>query len=154
MITKISLHLQLPDCSRASVGRIIHVLTIRKVSNYWVPRLLTAEHKKKRMGLTLNFLLRYKRIGPSLLDRIITGDKTWAHHSTFKIKHYSSEWGELCYAFPTHCTLSWAAPCLLTGNELPTVPFDLQFLQCVKYFKNKTSLHFCFILFTEVGIWW
>ncbi len=110
MITEILLRLQSPDCSRASVGRIIQALKMQKVSSRWVLRLLTAEHKKKRMGSALNFLLRYELIGPSLLSRIITRDET----STPKTKHSSSEWRELPHAFRAHCTLSRAAPCLLT----------------------------------------
>ncbi len=93
MITEISLRLQSPDCSRVSIGRIVYVLKMCKVSSCWVPRLLTTEHKKKQMGLVLNFLLRYEQIGPSLLGHIIIGDETRAHYSTSEqnILHLNGE---------------------------------------------------------------
>ncbi len=59
-IIEILLCLQSPDCSRASVGRIIHKLKMCKVSSRWVSRLLTAQRKKKRIDSALNFLLRYE----------------------------------------------------------------------------------------------
>ncbi len=59
---------------------------------------------------------------------------------------------KLCFVFQIHCMSSRTAPCLLTGNALPTEPFDLQFLQCVQHLENKISVHFRFISFTRVGI--
>ncbi len=68
-------------------------------------RLSIAEHEKKLMGLVLNIFLHYELIGLSLPDCIITGDETWAHHSTPETKRSSSEWRELRYAFwlTVHC---------------------------------------------------
>lgn len=40
-----------------------------------MPRLLSEEHKKNRMGAALSFLLAYERKGISLTERIITGDE-------------------------------------------------------------------------------
>ncbi len=68
-----------------------------KVSSRWVPRLLATEHKKKWMGSALNFLLHYEKVGPSLLDRIITGDKNWA------LRKYS--WNKTIFIWMERITL-------------------------------------------------
>ncbi|GFU78082.1 histone-lysine N-methyltransferase SETMAR [Trichonephila clavipes] len=57
-------------------------LGYRKLCARWVPKMLTEEHKKKRMGFALDFLTRYAEVGDEFLDHIVTGDETWVYHHT------------------------------------------------------------------------
>ncbi len=79
--------------SRMTIARIIRdYLKLRKVSARWVPRDLTDEHKKNRMGSALTFLTRYHEEGEQFLSRIVTGDETWIHHYTPTTKKDTMVW--------------------------------------------------------------
>ncbi|GFR01195.1 uncharacterized protein TNCT_299601 [Trichonephila clavata] len=64
-------------------------LGYRKLCVRWVPKMLTEEHKKKRMGFALDFLRRYAEAGDEFLDHIVTGHVTWVYHHTPKSKQQS-----------------------------------------------------------------
>jgi len=49
---------------------------------YWVPKVLTDDHKMKRVGSVLKFLTCYTQKGDEFLDSIVTGDETWVFHHT------------------------------------------------------------------------
>jgi hypothetical protein len=51
-------------------------LGYRKLCACWVPKMLTDDHKMKRMGSMLKFLMRYAQEGDEFLDSIVTGDET------------------------------------------------------------------------------
>ena len=51
-------------------------LGYRKLCARWVPKMLTDDHKTKRMGSALKFLTRYAQEGDEFLDSIVTGDET------------------------------------------------------------------------------
>ncbi|GFU78089.1 uncharacterized protein TNCV_1316191 [Trichonephila clavipes] len=67
-------------------------LGYRKLCARWVPKMLTEEHKKKRMGFALDFLTRYAEVGDEFLDHIVTGDETWVYHHTPESKQQSMQW--------------------------------------------------------------
>ncbi|GBN55609.1 hypothetical protein AVEN_218871-1 [Araneus ventricosus] len=46
----------------------------------------------KRMGLSLQHLMRWQAEFVSFLRRIVTGDETWAHHVTRETKKASMSW--------------------------------------------------------------
>ena len=48
----------------------------------WVPKMLTDDHKTKRMGSALKFLTRYAQEGDEFLGSVVTGDETWGFHHT------------------------------------------------------------------------
>ena len=58
----------------------------------WVPRELTAEHKRKRVEICLHLLDRYNNEGEKFLSRIVTGDQMWVHHYKPESKRQSMEW--------------------------------------------------------------
>jgi len=67
--------------SHGSAHQIIHdELGFHKVCARWVPRELTAEHKRKRVEICHRLLNRYKNEGEEFLSRIVTGDESWIHH--------------------------------------------------------------------------
>ncbi len=80
------------DCSRTTIFQILtEVLDMRKVAARWVPH-LSGEDKKRRMGAALEFLLEYNEVGDEILDRIVTGDKSWVHFWTPESKEKSKLW--------------------------------------------------------------
>ncbi|GFU10435.1 mariner Mos1 transposase [Trichonephila clavipes] len=88
-----TLSLEFPDVSRSVVYRIVtEDLNFKKLCSPWLPRLLAAEHKKKRFASSLDFLIRYEEEGDGMLSRIVTGDETWVSHITPESKQQSMEW--------------------------------------------------------------
>jgi histone-lysine N-methyltransferase SETMAR len=55
------------------------------------------------MGLTLQHLLRYADEGEDMLNRIVTGDKSWVHHyiALMQWKHTSSPSAKKCNVMPS-----------------------------------------------------
>ena len=58
----------------------------------WVPKILTDDHKTKRMGSVLKFLTRYAQEEDEFLDSIVTGDETWGFHHSPESKKQSLQW--------------------------------------------------------------
>ncbi|XP_052822777.1 uncharacterized protein LOC128247386 [Octopus bimaculoides] len=76
-----------------SAYQIIHdELGFHKVCARWVPRELTVEHKRKRLGVCQRSLNRYNKKGEEFLCRIVTGDETWIHHYEVESKRQSMKW--------------------------------------------------------------
>jgi hypothetical protein len=48
--------------------------------------MLTDDHKTKRMGSALKFIVRYAQEGGEFLDSIVTGDETWVFHHSPELK--------------------------------------------------------------------
>jgi hypothetical protein len=69
-----------------------HEAVTEKLCARWVPKLLTDDHKTKRMGFALKFLTRYAQEGDEFLDSIVTGDEKWGFHHTPESKKHSLQW--------------------------------------------------------------
>ncbi len=81
------------DCSHTTIHSIMkNELVLRKVCSHWVPRMLTEDHKAQRMAAALDFLMLYREVGESMLDRIVMGNETWVHHYTPSMKQQSMVW--------------------------------------------------------------
>lgn len=90
-IDEISEHF--PNVSRTIIHELVkHHLHYAKICARWVPRMLTDEHKNKRMAAALTFLERYSVEGDSFLTRIVTGDETWICYASPESKRQSMEW--------------------------------------------------------------
>jgi hypothetical protein len=70
-------------------------LVFHKVFARWVPRELTAEHKRKRVEVCQRILNYYNNEGKEFLKRIVTGDETWVHHCEPESKSQSMVWKHL-----------------------------------------------------------
>jgi ribosomal protein L13 len=55
---------------------VISDLNFRKVSARWVRKMLTKEHKSKRLATSLENLCRYQDKGELFMENIVMGDKT------------------------------------------------------------------------------
>ncbi|GFV33246.1 uncharacterized protein TNCV_3949001 [Trichonephila clavipes] len=61
----------IPGVSMTTLYEVVIVkLGYRKLCARWVPKMLTEEHKKKRMGFALDFLTCYAEAGDEFLDHI------------------------------------------------------------------------------------
>ncbi|GFR27778.1 HTH_48 domain-containing protein [Trichonephila clavata] len=87
------LHQIIPKVSMTTLYEVVTVkLGYMKLCAPWVPKMLTEEHKKKRMGFALDFLTRYAEAGDDFLDHIVTGDETWVYQHTPESKQQSMQW--------------------------------------------------------------
>jgi hypothetical protein len=86
---------ELSQGTRISVGsaeNMVHKeLKFSKVSARWVPRLLSPEHKERRLVVIAQLTQRYKK-GVKFLDCIVTCDETWVHYYTPESKKVSMQW--------------------------------------------------------------
>ena len=81
------------DLSKSTVYRILtENFGMKRVSARWVPRLLTDEHKERRVSTSRAFLRKWGSGGDAFLDRIITSDETWLHFYDPETKQQSSVW--------------------------------------------------------------
>jgi len=88
-VSEMAAHL---DISYGSAYAILHDdLGYRKVCARWVPKELTIVHKRQRVEVATQFVRRYEEY-PSILERILTGDKTRVHHYNLDSKRQSMEW--------------------------------------------------------------
>ena len=75
---------------KISVGRVWHILHeclgMRKLSARWVPRLLTADHKRARVVASEQCLGMFQRNSKEFSRRYVTVDETWIHYCTPEIK--------------------------------------------------------------------
>jgi hypothetical protein len=87
------LHHIIPEESETTVHEVVtEKLGYRKLYSCWVPKMLTDNHKTKRMCSVLKFLMRYTQEGVECLDSIVTGDETWVFCHTSRSKQQSLLW--------------------------------------------------------------
>jgi len=91
--TLTSLSMEFPQVSRSSLYSIVtDELGYKKICARWVPKMLTDNHKNKRMAAALTFLDRYSTEGEGFLKSIVTGDETWILYDTPETKDQSKQW--------------------------------------------------------------
>ena len=84
-VTIRELHHIIPEMSKTtSHEAVAEKLGYRKLCARWVPKILTDDHRTKRMGSALKFLTRYAQEGDEFLDSIVTGDETFPFISSPK----------------------------------------------------------------------
>ncbi|GFU25513.1 histone-lysine N-methyltransferase SETMAR [Trichonephila clavipes] len=83
----------IPEVSMTTFYEVLTVkLGFKKLFACWVPKMLTEEHKRKRMYFALDFLTCYVEAGDEFLDHIVTGDETWVYPQTPESKQESMQW--------------------------------------------------------------
>ncbi|XP_018564185.1 histone-lysine N-methyltransferase SETMAR-like [Anoplophora glabripennis] len=88
-----ALAMEFPQISRSLIHEIVtEKLKFRQLCRRWVPKILTEQHKTKRMGSALQSLTRYDEGGEEFLTQIVTGDETWVSYDTPESKRQSMEW--------------------------------------------------------------
>ncbi len=136
-VSELCFHLQVADCARTSVYKIVHIiLGFRKLASRWVPRLLTEDHKKSRLGATLEIFQAYEREGSSLIGRIVTDDETWVHHSTPESKQQSMAWCEPGEPAPKKAKAGQSA-----NKIMATVFWDAEGILLIKYYSKGHNVN-------------
>jgi len=80
----------IPEVSKTTIHEAVsEKLGYRKLCARWLPKILTDDHKTKRMRSALKFLTRYVQEGDEFLDSSLTGDETWGFHHTSESKQQS-----------------------------------------------------------------
>jgi len=75
-VTITDLHHIIPEVSKTTIHEAVtEKLGYRKFSARWVPKMLTEDHKTKRMVSALTFLERYAKEGDDFVDCIVTGEE-------------------------------------------------------------------------------
>ena len=83
------LHHTIPEVFKTAIHEAVtEKLGHRKLCAHWVPTMLMDDHKTKRMGSALKFLMRHAQEGDEFLDSIVTGDETWVFHHTPESKQW------------------------------------------------------------------
>ena len=92
-VTMRELYHIIPEVSKTIFREAVtNKLGHRKLCQLWVPKILTDDHKTKRMDSALKFLTRYAQEEDEFLDSIVTGDETWVFHHTAESKQQSLQW--------------------------------------------------------------
>ena len=68
------------------------ILGMSKVSERWVPRMLTDDQKRCRLDISKYLLSRYEDDPGDFIDRVVTQDETWVHHFDPESKMQSMRW--------------------------------------------------------------
>jgi hypothetical protein len=71
----------LPQVSKTTIHEAVtEKLGYRKLCASRVPKMLTDDHKMKRMGSELELLTRQAQEGDEFMDADVNGDETWIFH--------------------------------------------------------------------------
>jgi len=87
--------------SKERVRYILHEeLDMKKLCARWVPQLLTADQKSKRMKISEQCFERFNKNKTDFVHRFITMNDTWIHHHTPESKQQSKQWTEASCSAP------------------------------------------------------
>ena len=82
----------LTSLCRGTIVNIIHThLNKRKLSSRWIPHLLTAEQKLKRVTFCTHNLKMFEE-GKSRLCDVVTGDESWIYYRKIRKKAMNLTW--------------------------------------------------------------
>ncbi|GFU20501.1 histone-lysine N-methyltransferase SETMAR [Trichonephila clavipes] len=132
-----TLALKFPNVGRTTLHKVVsEKLKFRKLCARCVPRLLTEEHKLKRMACALDFLDRYHKEGDKFLERIDTGDETWVSHITPESKRQSMEW-----RYTNSPVRVKAKRTISTRKIMATVFWDRHGVLLVEFMQQGTTIN-------------
>ena len=85
--------LEFPWVSRSVIYNIVsEKLGYKKPCARWVPKMLTDEHKQKRLAAAHQFLQLHQIEGDQCFDHIVTGDEMWISYTNIESKRQSMQW--------------------------------------------------------------
>ncbi|GFW53271.1 histone-lysine N-methyltransferase SETMAR [Trichonephila clavipes] len=124
------------DVNYGAVWTIVHDrLRFRKVCAAWVPKQLTDQQKKLRMGIALKHLFRHQE-DPTFMKRIVTGDESWCHHYEPETKRDNMQWKHVSSPPPKNFKVVKSV-----GKVLLTVFFDVQGPLLVEFLEHRKSIN-------------
>ena len=111
-------------------------LGFRKVCARWVPRLLTADQKLRRLEVCQRLFARFEEEGEAFLASIVTCDETWVHHYTPESKQASMEWRRKGETAPVKAKTRLSA-----GKVLATVFFDYRGVLLIDFLHERRTIN-------------
>lgn len=125
-----------PEISRSLLHKLVtEKLGYHKFCARWIPKLLTDEHKIKRMSSAIDFLSRYDAEGEEFLNRIVTGDETWVAYVNVETKQQSMQWGHTGSPKPKKTRQSFS-----TRKIMVTVFWDAKGILLVDFMERGTTI--------------
>ncbi|KAL7723735.1 hypothetical protein ACLKA6_017243 [Drosophila palustris] len=120
------------NISRERVGNVLHeYLNVSKLSSRWVPRLLSAEHKRNCLVIAKESLALLNANKNEFLRRFVTVDETWIHHHTPESKEQSKQWISTGETAPKKAKIGLSA-----NKVMATVFWDARGVIHVDYQNN------------------
>ena len=132
---------QVCEISRASVGRVLKEVNWSKICAKWVPRELTADHKRQRIQCATENLAVWQQIGDEEFKRLlITMDETPLPMFNPLTKQQSLQWGPKGRQPHTKPKKSaW------TRNVMATVWFDACGVLMVDYLPPNSTINAAYV---------
>jgi [histone H3]-lysine36 N-dimethyltransferase SETMAR len=115
---------------------IVAELGYSKVCARWVPRQLTDELKLNRFNICTDLLQRYASEGCAFMNRIVTGDESWAHHYEPETKRQSMQWHHIGSPTPKKFKLAPSA-----GKVMITVFWDVQGVLLIDFLPKGETIN-------------
>jgi len=125
------------NISRERVGNVLHeYLNMSKLSSRWVPRLLSAEHKRNRLVIAKESLALLNANKNEFLRRFVTVDETWIHHHTPESKEQSKQWISTGETAPKKAKIGLSA-----NKVMATVFWDARGVIHVDYLEKGRTIN-------------
>ncbi|KAL7739287.1 hypothetical protein ACLKA6_002625 [Drosophila palustris] len=107
-----------------------------KLSSRWVPRLLSAEHKRNRLVIAKESLALLNAKKNEFLRRFVTVDETWIHHHTPESKEQSKQWISTGETTPKKAKIGLSA-----NKVMATVFWDARGVIHVDYLEKGRTIN-------------
>ncbi|KAJ8714438.1 hypothetical protein PYW07_002663 [Mythimna separata] len=108
---------------------------MKKVFARWVPRMLTDEHKSKRVDISRANLEKFQMDKDFFLSRLVTMDKTWIHHFDPETKRESKTWKRASSPSLKKFIVSSSA-----GKVMASVLWDAEGIIIVEYLEKGATI--------------
>ena len=130
---------EISETVNISVGRVWYILHeclgMRKVSARWVPRLLTADHKRARVVVSEQCLDMFQHNLKEFLRRCVTVDETWIHNYRPETKNQSKMW-----TVPGESAPKKAKTVPSAGMFMTTIFLDSHDIILINYLQKKKTI--------------
>lgn len=128
---------KIPEVSKTTIDKILtEHLGYSKVCARWVPKMLTADHKRQRVEAAQEFLAFHGTTEEEFLDSIVTGDETWVHYTTPETKEQSKQWKH-----PSSPRAKKFKQILSAGKIMATVFWDRKGVLLCEFMPRGTTIN-------------
>ena len=108
---------------------------MRKLSARWVPRFLTADHKRAHVVASEQRLGMFQRNSKESLRRYVTVNESWIHNYTPKTQNQSKMWTGPGESAPKKAKIVPSA-----GKVMATIFWDLHGIILIDYLQKEKLL--------------
>ena len=123
-----------------SQDRVHHILNneleMTKVSARWVPRLLTPDQKRTRLGMSRENLEIFEADPDDFTERFMTMDECWVHHFEPETKKQSMQWKHASSPPPKKAKVVSSA-----GKVMASVFWDAKGVVLVDYLEKGQTIN-------------